>query len=158
MANKRQQSDSAKAVTNFAGAKLLPVLHRRCAGRYTCREAMKSLSVLLFASLLQGCAATFNGNVKNDDVQTIIIEPPFETEFKWVLEPNSEKSVRWYQECITIVTAHQKLFFSGWPIPDNVVTNGLFSSSLEVIYKNERLYFVNKDGQHIEIMRVSQCM
>ncbi|WP_345880986.1 hypothetical protein [Shewanella algae] len=35
--NKRQQSDSAKAVTNFAGAKLLPVLPRRCAGRYKSR-------------------------------------------------------------------------------------------------------------------------
>jgi hypothetical protein len=33
-ANKRQQSDSAKSVTNFADAKLLPVLPRRCARRY----------------------------------------------------------------------------------------------------------------------------
>lgn len=122
------------------------------------KEAMKQLLVILFANLLLGCAATFNGNVKNDDAQTIIIKPPFDTEFKWTLEPNSEESVRWYQECITVVTPSETLFFSAWPIPKNVVTNGLFSSSLEAIYKNHKLYFVSEDGKYIEIERVSQCM
>lgn len=36
--NKRQQADSAKAVTKFAGANLAPVLPRRCAGRYKSRR------------------------------------------------------------------------------------------------------------------------
>lgn len=55
--NKRQQTDSAKAVTKFACANLPPVLPRRSAGRYELRSSMRSILLMMFV-FLAGCSIT----------------------------------------------------------------------------------------------------
>ncbi|GIU14740.1 hypothetical protein [Shewanella morhuae] len=86
-----------------------------------------------------------------------MIVPPFETEFSWIIESGTEEKVSWYQECITIKGPEGIQHFSGWPIPDNVVSNGVFSSSLEAVYKNSELFFKNREGQLIKISQVATC-
>jgi hypothetical protein len=113
--------------------------------------------VTLISLLLSGCPATFNGLVKNESTQNIVVVPPFETEFSWVIESGAEEKVNWYQECITIKGPNGIQYFSGWPIPDNVVTSGLFSSSLDAVYKNSELFFKNKEGHLIKISQVAKC-
>ncbi len=107
--------------------------------------------------VLSGCPATFYGLVKNESDREIVVIPPFKTEYSWVIESGSEEKVNWYQECITIKASEGVQYFSGWPIPGNVVMNGIFSSSLEAVYKNGELFFKNKKGQLIEISRVATC-
>lgn len=113
--------------------------------------------IVLISILLSGCPATFNGLVKNESAHKIVVVSPFDTEFSWVIEPGSEDKVSWYQECITIQRASGVQYFSGWPIPDNVVSNGLFSSSLEAVYENSELFFKDKDGQLLKISEVATC-
>lgn len=113
--------------------------------------------VILISTVLAGCPATFNGLIKNELANEIFVIPPFENEYRWVIESGGEEKVNWYQECITIKGPDGVLYFSGWPIPDNVVTNGIFSSSHEVVYRNRELFFKSKEGQLIKIDRVATC-
>jgi hypothetical protein len=113
--------------------------------------------IVLISILLSGCPATFNGLVKNESAHEIVVVPPFETEFSWVIESGSEEKVNWYQKCITIKGPSGIQFFSGWPIPVNVVSNGVFSSSLVAVYKNNKLFFKTNEGQLIKINQVVAC-
>ncbi len=113
--------------------------------------------IVLISILLSGCPATFNGIVKNESIQDIVIIPPFETAYSWVIESGSEDKVNWYQECITIKSHSGIQYFSGWPIPDNVVRNGVFSSSLVAVYKSNKLFFKTNEGQLIKINQVDAC-
>ena len=113
--------------------------------------------IVLISILLSGCPATFNGIVKNESAQEIVVVPPFETEYRWVIESGSEDKVNWYQECITIKSPSGIQYFSGWPIPDNVVSNGVFSSSLVAVYKSNKLFFKTNEGQLIKINQVAAC-
>ncbi|MGX5174285.1 hypothetical protein ACUR5C_09720 [Aliikangiella sp. IMCC44653] len=107
--------------------------------------------------LLSGCPATFNALLKNSSGNEIIFVPPFETSFNWRIESGGSEKVNWYQGCITIENENGVQYFSGWPIPDNVVTNGWFSSTLNAIYKDNELYFKTLDGQLIKINKLSSC-
>lgn len=107
--------------------------------------------------LLSGCPATFNGLVKNESAHEIVVVPPFETEFGWVIESGSEDKVNWYQECITIKGPSGVQYFSGWPIPESVVNDGVFSSSLVAVYKNNKLFFKTNEGRLMEINQVAAC-
>lgn len=118
---------------------------------------IRILYLILISILLSGCPATFYGHVKNESKQKIVIVPPFETDFHWVIESGGEEKVNWYQECITIQGANGVQYFSGWPIPDNVVTNGIFSSSFEAIYKHGELFFKSSEEQLIKINEVATC-
>jgi len=107
--------------------------------------------------LLSGCPATFNGLLKNESGHKIVVVPPFKTEFSWVIKSGAEEKIRWYQECITIKGPSGIQYFSGWPIPDNVIRRGIFSSSFEVVYKNSELFFKSKEGQLNKITEVNAC-
>jgi hypothetical protein len=113
--------------------------------------------VVLISIFLSGCPATFNGLVKNESSHEIVVVPPFETEFSWVIESGSQEKVNWYQECITIKAPSGIQYFSGWPIPDNVVSNGIFSSSFEAVYKSNQLLFKTNEDQLIKISQVVSC-
>lgn len=113
--------------------------------------------VALISILLSGCPATFNGLVKNESNHKIVVVPPFETEFSWVIESGYQEKVSWYQECIIIKGPNGIQYFSGWPIPDDVVSNGIFSSSLEAVYKSNQLFFKTNKGQLIKINEVVSC-
>lgn len=113
--------------------------------------------VVLISILVSGCPATFNGVVKNESAYEIVVVPPFETEFSWVIESGSEDKVNWYQECITIKSQGGIQYFSGWPVPDNVVSNGVFSSSFVAIYKSGKLFFKTNEGRLIKINQVAAC-
>lgn len=115
------------------------------------------LYVILISLLLSGCPATFYGIVKNESVHKVILVPPFKTELSWVIESGADEKVNWYQECITLKGPNGIQYFSGWPIPDNVVSNGLFSSSLEAVYENRELFFKNKEDQLIKMSEVASC-
>jgi hypothetical protein len=114
--------------------------------------------VVLISILLSGCPATFNGLIKNESIHEILVVPPFETEFSWVIEPGSQEKINWYQECIIIKGPGGIQYFSGWPIPDNVVSNGIFSSSFKTVYTSNQLYFITHDGQLIKINQVPTCI
>lgn len=113
--------------------------------------------IALLSILLSGCPATYYGLVKNESGHTIVVVPPFETEFHWVIEPGSQKKVNWYQECITIKGPNGIQYFVGWPVSDNVVSNGIFSSSLEAVYKSNQLFFKTQKGLLIKLNEVVSC-
>lgn len=119
---------------------------------------MNRIFYLVFISiLLSGCHATLNGLVKNESAHEIVVVPPFETEFSWIIESGSEDKVNWYQECIAIKGPGGIQYFSGWPIPYNVLVNGIFSSNLVAVYKSNKLYFKTNEGRLIEISQVAAC-
>lgn len=113
--------------------------------------------LIMVLVLMSGCPATFNGLLKNESDHKIEVVPPSGTEFRWEIESGSREKVRWYQECITINGPNGIQYFTGWPIPDNVVSNGVFSSSFEVVYKSNNLFFVTKNRQLVPINQVARC-
>ena len=123
-----------------------------------CQKIMNRIFyVLLIPILLSGCPATFNGFIKNESDKDIVVILPFETELNWPIDSGAEGKISWYQECITIKLASKTQYFSGWPIPDNVVKNGLFSSSLKAVYKDGNLFFVGSNEQLIKVKEVAVC-
>ena len=117
----------------------------------------KIFCVILVSFVISGCPATFSGLVKNESSYEIVVLPPFKTEHSWIIESGDKRKVSWYQECITIKRPSGVQYFSGWPIPKGVVTNGLFSSTLEVVYKHGDLFFKNNEGQLLKINEVATC-
>ena len=109
------------------------------------------------SAFLSGCPVTFNALLKNGSGNEIVFIPPFETDFNWRIESGGSEKVSWYQGCITIEDETGIQYFSGWPIPENVVTNGWFSSILNVTYKDNELYFKTLEGQLIKINKLSSC-
>jgi hypothetical protein len=74
-----------------------------------------------------------------------------------VIQSGSVGKVNWYQECITIKRLNGIKYFSGWPMPANVDSSGLFSSTVEVVYTKDELFFKNKNGQLIKMNEVATC-
>lgn len=117
----------------------------------------KLLLLFLTVSALVGCPATFNANVRNESNGHIVVVPPFKSDFKVKIGEAETEKVSWYQECITIIDGNKKLFFKGWPIPSNVIQTHIFSSSLNVRYKEEKLYFENNKGSLYPIKQINKC-
>ncbi|WP_250655475.1 hypothetical protein [Alkalimarinus coralli] len=113
--------------------------------------------ITLISALLSGCPVTFNAMLKNGSSNEIVFIPPFETTFNWRIASGGTEKVNWYQGCITIENENGIQYFSGWPIPNNVVTNGWFSSSLDTIYKDNELFFKTHDGKLIKINELNSC-
>jgi len=113
--------------------------------------------IVVVSSLLSGCPATFNALLKNGSGNEIVFIPPFESDFNWRIESGGSEKVNWYQGCITIENENEIQYFSGWPIPEDAVTNGWFSSTLNAIYKDNELYFKTLEGQLIKINKLNSC-
>lgn len=117
----------------------------------------RAFYIVFSVVLLQACTATFNGFLKNESNDEIIVIPPFKTDYFWRIESGSEDKVNWSQECITIQNGAYVQYFSGWPIPENTVKNGLFSSSLNIVYKDNKLYFKTRSNELIKVTEVPVC-
>ncbi|WP_420590064.1 hypothetical protein [Bacterioplanoides sp.] len=119
---------------------------------------MNRLFFIAFASIaLQGCPVTFTAYLKNDSNGEINVTPPFETDYLWHIPSGEEGQVNWYQECIIIRKGNNTEYYSGWPIPDNTVNNGVFGSSLSVVYKDDQLYFKTHSNELIKVAKVKKC-
>ena len=122
------------------------------------REKMNKVIYILVVSLfLTGCPAMFYGNLKNENVEKLVVIPPHNPENPWIIKGGERVKVIWYQECITVKDGANTLYFSGWPIPEGVVENGIFSSSLNVVYKGNSLFFESAKGELLPVPKVSKC-
>lgn len=117
----------------------------------------RTLLILPIAILLVGCPVTFNANLKNESTGPIVFIPPFRHDYRVEIGESETERTRWYQDCITIIDGDRALFFKGWPVPSNVIQTHIFSSSLNVVYKESQLYFENKEGNLYPVKQVSQC-
>jgi hypothetical protein len=114
--------------------------------------------LLIFSSLfLSGCPAMFYGHIQNDSNIGILVVPENNPKNVWSIDSNQNIEVVWYQECIAIQSQGSMQYFQSWPIPDNVVQNGVFSSSLNAIYNDSGLFFVTLKGDLIEVPKIRQC-
>lgn len=156
--NQQQQADLV-TVSPFVykTAQKLPLLLRGCAGRMPVKIMNSAFYIVFFSVFLQGCTATFNGYLKNESDDEISVIPPFETDYYWRIDSGKEDKVNWYQECITIRKDTEIEYYSAWPIPENTVKNGLFSSSLNIVYKDNQLYFKTRSNELIKVTKVQKC-
>ena len=114
--------------------------------------------LLIFSTLfLSGCPAMFYGHIQNDSSSEIFIVPEHNSKNVWSIESNQKIEVVWFQNCIAIESHDSMQYFQGWPIPDNVVKNGVFSSSLNAIYNEHGLFFVTVKGDLIQVPKIKQC-
>jgi hypothetical protein len=113
--------------------------------------------ITVLVIFLSGCPATFKGVIKNESDNKIAVLHPIKTEYSWIIDTGSEEKVNWYQQCIILKTVKEIQYFSGWPIPKDVVTNHMFSSSLKAVYKGNELFFKSKSGQLIKIKKLTAC-
>ena len=125
--------------------------------RYVLLAMNRILFIILISLTLAGCPVSINGLIKNKSESTVIIAPPFKTEFSWVIGPGAEEEVSWYQECITIKSNDEIQYFSAWPIPENTLIPGVFSSTLKAVYKNKELFFENNKGELIKVPQATSC-
>ena len=66
--------------------------------RYVLLAMNRILLIILISLTLTGCPVSIKGFIKNKSESTVIIVPPFKTEFSWIIGPGSEEEVRWYEE------------------------------------------------------------
>ena len=112
---------------------------------------------ILISLLLTGCPTAFYGNIKNDSGHSVTVQPPRETDNSWAIKAGNTIEVNWYQECITIKDGDTTQYFVGWPVPEEAVSHGLFSSTVNATYKNNELYFNVTEGKQIKIKKVASC-
>ena len=118
---------------------------------------LKLILILLPGMVLTGCTTMFPANIKNESTGHIVVIPPFESEYRVEIGENETERASWYQECITVIDGDKKLFFRGWPVPSNVMQTHIFSTSLNVRYKEGSLYFENREGELYPIKQLSGC-
>jgi hypothetical protein len=99
----------------------------------------------------------FYGNLKNESTDNLVVSPPRIPENPWVIKSGERIKVIWYQECIIVNNGARTQYFAGWPIPKNVVETGIFSSSLNAVYKDNTLFFESSAGKLIPVKEVSEC-
>ncbi len=117
----------------------------------------RAIYIVVFSLLLSGCPAIFYGNLKNESADTLIIRPPGVPENPWIIQSEERVQVIWYQQCIVVSDSARTQYFRGWPIPPNVVKTGVFSSSLNAVFKDHSLFFESLEGILIPVPEVSEC-
>jgi hypothetical protein len=143
---------SNRSLRSLGRAKARPLTKR-----YVLPAMNRILLIILVSLTLTGCPVSINGLIKNKSENIVIIVPPFKTEFSWIIGPGSEEEVSWYQECITVKSDNEIQYFLAWPIPENVLIPGVFSSTLKAVYKNKELFFENNKGEFIKIPQAASC-
>jgi hypothetical protein len=114
--------------------------------------------LLIFSTLcLSGCPAMFYGRIQNDSNSKILVVPEHNSKNVWSIESNQNIEVIWFQNCIAIQLNDSMQYFQSWPLPDNVVINGVFSSSLNATYNEQGLFFVTVKGDLIQVPKIKQC-
>ena len=100
----------------------------------------------------------FYGHVKNNSNSEMSVIPTNIPDNPWVIESNQEAEVVWYQDCLTVESNGNTYYYANWPIPENVIVRGIFSSSLNAIYNNSGLFFVTNNGELIPVLQKEQCV
>lgn len=118
---------------------------------------MKLIYIGVLSLLLTACPVTFYGNLKNESSAILVVRPPGVPENPWIIKSGERVKVIWYQECIIVNNGTLTQYYSGWPIPENVVKTGAFSSSLNAVYKDDALFFESLAGKLIPVPEVSEC-
>jgi len=114
--------------------------------------------LLIFTTLcLSGCPAMFYGHIQNNSNSKILVVPEHNSKNVWSIESNQNIEVIWFQNCIAIQRNDSMQYFQSWPVPDNIVTNGIFSSSLNATYNEQGLFFVTVKGDLIQVPKIKQC-
>jgi len=126
-------------------------------GRYVLRIILR-IFLLIFTTLcLSGCPAMFYGHIQNNSNSKILVVPEHNSKNVWSIESNQNIEVIWFQNCIAIQRNDSMQYFQSWPVPDNIVTNGIFSSSLNATYNEQGLFFVTVKGDLIQVPKIKQC-
>jgi len=99
----------------------------------------------------------FYGHIQNNSNSKILVVPEHNSKNVWSIESNQNIEVIWFQNCIAIHRNDSMQYFQSWPVPDNVVTNGIFSSSLNATYNEQGLFFVTVKGDLIQVPKIKQC-
>ncbi|MCW8880484.1 MAG: hypothetical protein OQK51_25775 [Kangiellaceae bacterium] len=120
-------------------------------------DIIKLTLVLLLSIVLVGCPTAFNANIGNDSEGLIVIVPSFKTDYRVKIEKNETEREKWYQECITVIDGNKKYYFKGWPVPSNVIQTHIFSSSLNVRFKQGQLYYENNEGKLYPVKKLTKC-
>jgi hypothetical protein len=109
------------------------------------------------ALLTSGCPVTFRGDLKNQSAQEIFVLRPFEEKPYWQILPGESETIMWYTNCITIRSNDHTQYFSSFPFPDDVTSEGAFFGKVNGTFKNDKLYFINNSGALIEAKQNSTC-
>ena len=121
------------------------------------RIILRIFLVSLISLFLTGCPAMFYGHIKNESNNQIIVVPKHSPNNAWVIQSNQNVEVIWSQDCFTIKANGVNHYFLNWPIPDNVISNGIFRSKLHAVYNDEGLFFVSKNGELIQVPKLDVC-
>ncbi len=121
------------------------------------KKLTRVIQITYVALLLSACPATYYGYIKNESSNEIAISPPNTTSSRITISNNELGKTLWHQECITIIDGDSILYFEGWPIPKSVPDIGVFSVSLNAMYKDGKLYFINENDKKIEVPHTSDC-
>ncbi|MDO6685763.1 MULTISPECIES: hypothetical protein [unclassified Agarivorans] len=117
---------------------------------------IRVIIVLVLAMNLTGCPAMLYASLKNQAVSDITIFATSNPNRSWVASSGNSTKLVW-GGCIIVQDKDTESYFSAEPIPENVVHAGMFSSKLEVMYKNGNLFFVSMSGELIEVNRIREC-
>ncbi|GAA5216199.1 hypothetical protein ACFSJ3_09665 [Corallincola platygyrae] len=117
----------------------------------------KLSSITLLALLVTGCPALMYGHLKNSSQSDLVVIPPNVPENPWIIDSGETVRIVWHQECIIIRDGMETKYFLSWPLPENTVTSGVFSSSINAVYSNGSLYIETKDGALVQTKETSSC-
>lgn len=106
---------------------------------------------------LAGCPVTIRALLRNQTPKPVVVFGIENYGEAKKIPSNSESEMFWFRGCITVVDNGVLQFFDGNEIPERFVEKHVFSTSINLIYKDLGLSYVNQSGETISLPKIEAC-
>lgn len=119
---------------------------------------MKKLYILILSTFIgSGCSIILTANLKNESQNGIFIVESPNKDMAWHIRSNTKVEITWAYRCLTVVESGSEIYFDPWPIPENTMNNRAFSSSINVLYRNQQLSFIQNNSNLVPLTKLTEC-
>ena len=118
---------------------------------------MKIFAFILVLTFLSGCSVVMRANIKNSESSDIFVTREHSDNLAWHIQAGDQAEIFWNERCLNVIDNGVKMTFNPWPIPDNTVKSGVFESTINVLYKEQKMFFINLNGESIPLKKLTKC-
>ena len=114
--------------------------------------------LILLSIFLTGCLAVTRGIIKNQSENPVVIYSAGNYQGgAYKIAINNKQEMYWSRGCIVVVENEKLYYFDGSEIPDGYLNIHMFSTSINLVYKDTILFYQGESGKTVRLPVMESC-